>query len=109
MQMSLRAFGKQSFPEEIAHRLWMVVRNDILKMGREGVEPSWCLHRRILSPLRLPIPPSPRHRPASAAASADRTEQQPALYRKVKPMTADQQTQAQKTIREFSLESLANG
>ena len=31
-------------------------------MGREGVEPSRCHHRRILSPLRLPIPPSPRHR-----------------------------------------------
>jgi hypothetical protein len=31
-------------------------------MGREGVEPSQCFHRRILSPLRLPIPPSPRHR-----------------------------------------------
>ena len=30
-------------------------------MGREGVEPSQCHHRRILSPLRLPIPPSPRH------------------------------------------------
>ena len=30
-------------------------------MGREGVEPSRCHHRRILSPLRLPIPPSPRH------------------------------------------------
>ncbi len=31
------------------------------EVGREGVEPSRCLHRRILSPLRLPIPPSPRH------------------------------------------------
>ncbi len=29
-------------------------------VGREGVEPSRCHHRRILSPLRLPIPPSPR-------------------------------------------------
>lgn len=29
----------------------------------EGLEPSWCRHRRILSPLRLPIPPS---RPGSA-------------------------------------------
>ncbi len=28
-------------------------------VGREGVEPSRCHHRRILSPLRLPIPPSP--------------------------------------------------
>ncbi len=38
-------------------------RNDVglMNMGREGVEPSRCLHRRILSPLRLPIPPSPRH------------------------------------------------
>ncbi len=30
------------------------------KVGREGVEPSRCHHRRILSPLRLPIPPSPQ-------------------------------------------------
>src|SRR5687768_3280274 len=36
------------------------LRNDVYKMGREGVEPSRCHHRRILSPLRLPIPPSPR-------------------------------------------------
>jgi hypothetical protein len=32
-------------------------------VGRVGVEPTWCLHRRILSPLRLPIPPSPRGLP----------------------------------------------
>lgn len=31
-----------------------------LPVGREGVEPSRCLHRRILSPLRLPIPPPPQ-------------------------------------------------
>lgn len=31
-----------------------------LQVGREGVEPSRCHHRRILSPLRLPIPPSPQ-------------------------------------------------
>src|SRR5260221_4897475 len=24
----------------------------------EGIEPTWCCHRRILSPLRLPVPPS---------------------------------------------------
>src|SRR6266568_8169462 len=24
----------------------------------EGIEPTWCYHRRILSPLRLPVPPS---------------------------------------------------
>ena len=24
----------------------------------EGIEPSWCCHRGILSPVRLPIPPS---------------------------------------------------
>ena len=29
-------------------------------IGREGVEPTQCHHRRILSPLRLPIPPPPR-------------------------------------------------
>ena len=38
----------------------MKVRNDMLKMGREGVEPSRCYQRQILSLLRLPIPPSPR-------------------------------------------------
>ena len=32
----------------------------VLKMGREGVEPSRCCHRQILSLLRLPIPPSPQ-------------------------------------------------
>jgi type III restriction enzyme len=31
-----------------------------LVVGREGVEPSWCYHQRILSPQRLPF----RHRPA---------------------------------------------
>ena len=31
-------------------------------MGREGVEPSRYHYRRILSPLRLPIPPSPQQR-----------------------------------------------
>src|SRR6266705_2956833 len=24
----------------------------------EGIEPTWCCHRQILSPLRLPVPPS---------------------------------------------------
>ncbi len=27
-------------------------------MGRVGIEPTWCYHRWILSPMRLPIPPS---------------------------------------------------
>ena len=27
------------------------------RMSLEGLEPSWVLPRRILSPLRLPIPP----------------------------------------------------
>ena len=31
-------------------------------MGRVGLEPTRCHHRRILSPLRLPIPPPPRVR-----------------------------------------------
>ena len=31
-----------------------------LGVGREGVEPSRCCHRQILSLLRLPIPPSPQ-------------------------------------------------
>ena len=30
-----------------------------LQMGRVGLEPTRCRHRRILSPLRLPIPPPP--------------------------------------------------
>ena len=29
-------------------------------VGRVGVEPTRCHHRRILSPLRLPIPPPPQ-------------------------------------------------
>lgn len=41
----------------MAHR---ATRNDMMTMGREGVEPSRCRHRWILSPLRLPIPPSPQ-------------------------------------------------
>ena len=28
-------------------------------VGTEGLEPSRCYHQRILSPLRLPIPPRP--------------------------------------------------
>ena len=32
----------------------------VSSVGREGVEPSRYHYRRILSPLRLPIPPSPR-------------------------------------------------
>ena len=32
----------------------------VLPVARVGVEPTRCHHRRILSPLRLPIPPS-RH------------------------------------------------
>ncbi len=32
----------------------------VFAVGREGVEPSRCHHRRILSPLRLPIPPPPQ-------------------------------------------------
>ena len=31
-------------------------------MSLEGLEPSWVLPRRILSPLRLPIPPQARGR-----------------------------------------------
>ena len=29
-------------------------------VGTEGLEPSRCYHQRILSPLRLPIPPRPQ-------------------------------------------------
>ena len=31
-----------------------------VNVGPEGLEPSRCYHQRILSPLRLPIPPWPR-------------------------------------------------
>ncbi len=31
-----------------------------LLVGRVGLEPTRCHHRRILSPLRLPVPPPPR-------------------------------------------------
>ena len=67
-QMSLRATGGS---EAISSNLGLLrnlrfvsawcSRNDSEKMGREGVEPSRCYHRQILSLLRLPIPPSPRH------------------------------------------------
>lgn len=30
-----------------------------LRVGRVGLEPTRCHHRRILSPLRLPVPPPP--------------------------------------------------
>lgn len=30
-----------------------------LCVGRVGLEPTRCHHRRILSPLRLPVPPPP--------------------------------------------------
>ena len=33
---------------------------EVFLVARVGVEPTRCHHRRILSPLRLPIPPS-RH------------------------------------------------
>jgi hypothetical protein len=33
----------------------------------EGIEPSWCRHRGILSPVRLPIPPSRLGMPAIIA------------------------------------------
>src|SRR3954466_12783003 len=36
-----------------------VRRQEILVPG-EGIEPTWCRHRGILSPVRLPIPPSRR-------------------------------------------------
>ena len=32
----------------------------VAAVGRVGIEPTWCHHRRILSPLRLPIPPPAR-------------------------------------------------
>jgi hypothetical protein len=36
----------------------------------EGLEPSQCCHRRILSPLRLPIPPFRRARAPKLARKA---------------------------------------
>ena len=37
-------------------------KTDQYTVGRVGVEPTQCLHRGILSPLRLPIPPPPQVR-----------------------------------------------
>ena len=42
--------------------LSIFTRQTSISVGREGVEPSRCHHRRILSPLRLPIPPPPRYK-----------------------------------------------
>ena len=35
------------------------LKNNMRNMRREGLEPSWAYARRILSPVCLPIPPSP--------------------------------------------------
>lgn len=40
-----------------------------VRMGLEGLEPSWVLPRRILSPLRLPIPPQARDLSVAACLS----------------------------------------
>ena len=37
----------------------LILNRDRMVLGR-GIEPLWCHHRRILSPLRLPVPP-PEH------------------------------------------------
>ena len=37
----------------------LILNRDRMVLGR-GIEPLWCHHRRILSPLRLPVPPPER-------------------------------------------------
>ncbi len=50
---NIRQLGKQKGPMRASAASHVAV-------GREGVEPSRCYQRQILSLLRLPIPPSPR-------------------------------------------------
>ena len=45
-------------------------------VGPEGLEPSRCYHQRILSPLRLPIPPWPRELEVPAGVEPAVTELQ---------------------------------
>lgn len=47
---------------------WMV--------GKKGLEPSRCCHHRILSPMRLPIPPLPRVMEVRAGVEPALTELQ---------------------------------
>lgn len=42
-----------------------ILRKPLTSIGRVGLEPTWVLPRRILSPLRLPF----RHRPGSVTDS----------------------------------------
>lgn len=49
------------------------VRFDRVLVGEEGIEPSWCCHPGILSPLRIPF----RHSPASENGSTDQAYLQP--------------------------------
>lgn len=36
-------------------------RHPAQMMGEEGIEPSWYCYRRILNPVRLPVPPLAHH------------------------------------------------
>ena len=47
--------NKGIFLPRVRELPWQTLFNT-LSVGREGVEPSRCHHRRILSPLRLPKP-----------------------------------------------------
>jgi hypothetical protein len=48
--------NKKPAPGGFFGRLWTTL--ECLLVPRGGIEPPRCFHRRILSPLRLPIPPS---------------------------------------------------
>jgi hypothetical protein len=47
-------------------RLLHVVRG--IKVRMEGVEPSWPLDRRLLRPVRIPVPPHPHDEPQARSA-----------------------------------------
>jgi hypothetical protein len=53
-------FGERNIFENALHGLHFKDARASLLVPGGGIEPPWCHHRRILSPLRLPIPPSRR-------------------------------------------------
>ncbi len=40
--------------------MWCLDNTSANVVGMKGLEPLRCCHQRILSPLRLPIPPHPQ-------------------------------------------------
>src|SRR6478609_10885351 len=45
-----------------------LLRVDRIEVRTEGVEPSWPRGRRLLRPVRLPVPPHPHEEPRGRAA-----------------------------------------